>query len=327
MTNVTRAVRFYKTGGPEVLTIESLPITRPGPDEIVVRQRAIGINYIDTYYRSGLYETLLPSGLGFEGAGIVEKVGSQVSYVKPGDRVAYPHGKLGAYSEYLTFPVKNAVKLPDEISFETAAGMMLKGLTVQYLLRQIYPLKAGDKILFHAAAGGVGSIACQWARHLGIKLIGTAGSDDKVQMAKNNGAWEMINYSQEDVVQRVKDITQGQKVPVVFDSVGKATWEISLDCLSARGLMVSFGNASGPVTGVNLSVLAQKGSLYVTRPILGHFIDTHEKLVAASNELFDLVIRKVIDIKISKEYLMDDIKQAHLDLESRRTTGSSILIP
>ncbi len=322
-----KAIRFYKTGGPEVLQIEDVEVPEVNNDEIIVRQKAIGLNFIDTYYRSGLYSTPLPSGLGFEGAGIVERVGKDVTYFRPGDRVAYPHSKIGAYAEYAIVAASGAVKLPDSISFEEGAAMMLKGLTVQYLLLQVYQVKKDETILFHAAAGGVGLIACQWASHLGVKLIGTVSSEEKSKIAKASGAFETINYSNEDVVKRVLEITHGKKVPVVYDGVGKSTWEISLDCLSPRGLMVSFGNASGAVTGVGLGILAQKGSLYVTRPVLGHFIDTHEKLIASSNELFDLVQKKIIKIPIAQTYKLEDVRKAHEDLESRKTMGSTILLP
>lgn len=322
-----KAIRFYKNGGPEVLQLENVDVPVPGRNEIIVRQKAIGLNFIDTYYRSGLYQTPLPSGLGFEGAGIVERVGEDVTYFKEGDRVAYPHSKIGAYAECATVLSHGAVKLPENISFEEGAAMMLKGLTAQYLLRQVHQVKSGETILFHAAAGGVGLIACQWARSLGAKLIGTVSSEDKAKVARENGAWEIINYSSADVANRVLEITNGKKVPVVYDGVGKSTWESSLDCLSPRGLMVSFGNASGAVTGVSLSILAQKGSLYVTRPVLGHFIDTHEKLIAASNELFSLVEKKEIKIQIAQKYSLEDVQQAHIDLESRKTLGSTILLP
>lgn len=322
-----KAVRFHETGSSDVLKLEDISLNDPGPKEIQVVQKAIGLNFIDTYYRSGLYPVPLPSGLGSEGSGIVEKVGADVTMFRPGDRVAYPHGRLGAYAEAINVDEHSAVKLPEEIDFEEAAAMMLKGLTVQYLFRQVYPLKKGDTILFHAAAGGVGLIACQWARHLGVKLIGTVSSEEKSIKALENGAFATINYKTEDIAKRLLEITGGKKVPVVYDSVGRSTWESSLDCLEPRGLMVSFGNASGPVTGVSLSILAQKGSLYVTRPVLGTFIDTHEKLQKASDELFELVKKKIIRIHISGKYALKDVRKAHDELESRRTSGSTILIP
>ena len=322
-----KAVRFYETGTSEVLKLEDIFLNDPAPGEVQVVQKAIGLNFIDTYYRSGLYEIPLPSGLGSEGSGIVEKVGPGVTMFRPGDRVVYPHARLGAYAEAINVHENCVVKLPDEISFEEAAAMMLKGLTVQYLFRQVYPLKDGDTILFHAAAGGVGLIACQWARHLGVKLIGTVSSEEKSIKALEKGAFATINYKTDDIAKRLMAITGGRKVPVVYDSVGKSTWESSLDCLEPRGLMVSFGNASGPVTGVNLSTLAQKGSLFVTRPVLGTFIDTHQKLQKASDELFELVKKKIIRIHISGKYALKDVRKAHDELESRRTSGSTILIP
>lgn len=323
---MNKQIRIYKNGGTEVLKIEEGDIPRPKNNEVLVEQKAIGLNYIDTYYRTGLYATPLPSGLGFEGAGIVKEVGSDVKSIKIGDRVAYPHSPIGAYANYHTLEADRCVILPDEISFAQGAAMMLKGLTTQYLFRQTYELKKGETILFHAAAGGVGLIACQWARHLGVNLIGTVSSEEKAALAFKNGASHIINYSHEDIVKRVLEITNGKKVPVVYDGVGKSTWEKSLDCLAPRGLMVSFGNASGAVTGVNLGILAQKGSLYVTRPTLGAYIETREKLQEAANELFDLVKRKIITLEIH-EYPLEEVKKAHEDLESRKTSGSSILIP
>lgn len=323
----TYAIRFHQTGGPEVLRYEEVEIPALEAGEVLIRQYAIGVNFIDNYYRSGLYPTALPSGLGFEGAGVIEEVAPDVVHVKKGDRVAYGQSPLGAYAQIRKMPAWQVVRLPEGITFEEAAGMMLKGLTVQYLFRQTYKLQKGESILFHAAAGGVGLIACQWARHLGVKLIGTVSSEAKVKMAKDHGAWETINYSTEDVVSRVLELTAGEKLPVVYDGVGKDTWETSLNCLRPRGLMVSFGNASGPVTGVNLGILAQKGSLYVTRPMLWSYSDTREKLEASSAELFDLVLKKEIKIDVEKTYPLKNAAEAHSDLQSRKTTGALILIP
>lgn len=264
----TQAIRISAHGGPEVLQYVEVEVPDPGPDEVRVRHRAIGVNFIDIYYRTGLYASALPHGLGFEGAGVVEAVGSNVGFLKEGDRVGYPQGPLGAYAQVRTLPAATVVKLPRRVSDEEAAAVMLKGLTVQYLFRQTYRLQGGETILFHAAAGGVGLIACQWARALGVKLIGTVSSDEKAALAKAHGAWATINYAKENFVERVRELTGGAKCPVVFDGVGKDTWEGSLDCLQPRGLMVSFGNASGAVAGVNLGILAQKGSLFVTRPTL-----------------------------------------------------------
>jgi NADPH2:quinone reductase len=293
-----------------------------------VRNRAIGLNFIDTYYRSGLYQPpSLPSGLGGEGAGEVEAVGNAVTHLKVGDRVAYGTGPLGAYGELHVLPAQHLVRLPESISFEQAAALMLKGLTVQYLLRQTYRVDAGQTILWHAAAGGVGLIACQWARALGVQLIGTVSSPEKAALAKANGAWATIDYSREDVVQRVLELTGGAKCPVVYDSVGKDTWERSLDCVAPRGLLVSFGNASGAVTGVNLGVLAQKGSLYVTRPTLGNYANNAENLQAMADELFGLVTSGAIKVEIGRRYALAEAAQAQDALSGRQTTGSTILIP
>jgi len=325
---MAKRIQFSRHGGSEVLELVDLPATDPGPNEVRVRNRAIGLNFIDTYYRSGLYvPPSLPSGLGGEGAGEVEAVGSAVSHLKVGDRVAYGTGPLGAYGELHVLPAQHLVKLPDSISFEQAAALMLKGLTVQYLLRQTYRVEAGQTILWHAAAGGVGLIACQWARALGVKLIGTVSSPEKAALAKANGAWATIDYSREDVVQRVLEMTGGAKCPVVYDSVGKDTWERSLDCVAPRGLLVSFGNASGAVTGVNLGVLAQKGSLYVTRPTLGNYANNAENLQAMADELFGLVTSGAIKVEIGRRYALAEAAQAQDALSGRQTTGSTILIP
>ncbi|WP_252272317.1 NADPH:quinone reductase [Pseudomonas subflava] len=325
---MAKRIQFSRHGGSDVLELVARPAAEPDPHEVRVRNRAIGLNFIDTYYRSGLYPPpSLPSGLGSEGAGEVEAVGSAVTHLEVGDRVAYGTGPLGAYGELHVLPAQHLVKLPDSIAFEQAAALMLKGLTVQYLLRQTYRVEAGQTILWHAAAGGVGLIACQWARALGVKLIGTVSSPDKAALAKANGAWATIDYSREDVVQRVLALTDGSKCPVVYDSVGKDTWERSLDCVAPRGLLVSFGNASGAVTGVNLGVLAQKGSLYVTRPSLGHYANSAENLQAMADELFALVADGRITVEIGQRYPLADAAQAHDALTSRQTTGSTILLP
>ncbi len=323
----TIAVRMAQNGGPEVMSIEQIEAGDPGPGEIRVRNRALGVNYIDVYHRTGLYKAPLPHGLGFEGAGEVDALGAGVKGFREGDRVAYGSGPLGAYAAVRCMPASHVVALPSMISFEEGAAVMLKGLTVQYLFRQTYRLQGNETILFHAAAGGVGSIACQWARALGVKLIGTVGSPEKSRIALEHGAWKTIDYSKEDFVARVHELTGGRKVPVVYDGVGKDTWEGSLDCLQPRGLMVSYGSASGPVTGVNLVILAQKGSLFVTRPTLGTHIATHEKLAAASRELFDLMTTGKIRVGIGRTYPLAQAAQAHADLEARRTTGSCVLIP
>lgn len=323
-------IEFHQHGGPDVLqALEFMP-KDPAEHEIQVENKAIGINYIDTYIRSGLYPPpSLPSSLGTEAAGVVSKVGNGVKHIKAGDRVVYAQSALGAYSSVHNVPADKAAILPDAISFEQAAASFLKGLTVYYLLRKTYEIKAGEPFLFHAAAGGVGLIACQWAKALGAKLIGTVGSAQKAERAKQAGAWQIINYREENIVERLKAITDGKKVQVVYDSVGKDTWEASLDCLQRRGLMVSFGNSSGPVTGVNLGILNQKGSLYVTRPSLQGYITTREELTEASNELFSLIASGVIkvDVAESQKYALSDARRAHEVLESRATQGSSLLLP
>jgi NADPH2:quinone reductase len=321
------AIRFHQTGGPEVLKLEQVDVGDPGPDEVRVRNHAVGLNFIDIYFRSGLYPTALPAGLGFEGAGVIEAVGSNVKYLKEGDRVGYGQGPLGAYADVRVMPAAMVVRLPKKIGFDQAAALMLKGLTVQYLFRQTYRLQGGETILFHAAAGGVGLIACQWARLLGVKLIGTVGSDEKAALARAHGAWETINYNRENFVERVRELTGGAKVPVVYDGVGKDTWEGSLDCLQPRGLMVSFGNASGPVAGVNLGILAAKGSLFVTRPTLGTHVVPRSRLEASAEEMFDHVLSGAIRIDIERRYALADAAQAHIDLAGRKTTGSSVLVP
>lgn len=323
-------IEFNQHGGPEVLQAVTYTPAAPGDHEIQVENRAIGINYIDTYIRSGLYPPpALPSGLGTEAAGVVVKVGSAVKHIKEGDRVVYAQSALGAYSSVHNVVAEKAAILPNAISFEQAAASFLKGLTVYYLLRKTYEIKPDEPFLFHAAAGGVGLIACQWAKALGAKLIGTVGSAQKAQRALQAGAWQVINYREESVVERVKEITGGKKVRVVYDSVGKDTWESSLDCLQRRGLMVSFGNSSGPVTGVNLGILNQKGSLFATRPSLQGYITTHDELVEASNELFSLIASGVIkvDVTEAQKYPLVEAQRAHEVLESRATQGSSLLIP
>ena len=323
-------IEFHKHGGPDVLkAVEFTPVD-PAENEIQVENKAIGINYIDTYIRSGLYPPpSMPSGLGTEAAGVVSKVGSKVTHIKAGDRVVYAQSALGAYSSVHNVPADKAAILPNAISFEQAAASFLKGLTVFYLLRKTYEIQPDEPFLFHAAAGGVGMIACQWAKALGAKLIGTVGSAQKAQIALQAGAWQVINYREESIVERVKEITGGKKVRVVYDSVGKDTWEASLDCLQRRGLMVSFGNASGPVTGVNLGILNQKGSLYVTRPSLQGYITNHRELTEASNELFSLIASGVIKVDVApgKTFALHDAQRAHEILESRATQGSSLLIP
>jgi NADPH2:quinone reductase len=322
-----KAIRFSKTGGPEVLEFVDVEVGEPGPGEARVRHHAIGVNFIDTYFRTGLYPLTLPSGLGQEAAGVVEAVGEGVSHVKPGDRVVYAGRPNGAYSQVRVMPANILLKLPDAISYETAAAMMLQGMTVQYLFNRTYKLKAGETILFHAAAGGVGLIACQWARALGVNLIGTVGSKEKAELAKAHGAAHVINYNTEDVVQRVLEITNGEKVPVVYDSVGKDTFTRSLDCLRPLGLMVSFGNASGPVPPFSLGELASRGSLYITRPALFNYVATREDLEATAADLFQMVASGKVKIDINQKFPLADAAKAHIALESRKTTGSTILLP
>ncbi|KAB8146341.1 quinone oxidoreductase [Raoultella ornithinolytica] len=323
-------IEFHQHGGPDVLKAVEFTPAEPQENEIQVENKAIGINYIDTYIRSGLYPPpSLPSGLGTEAAGVVTKVGRSVQHIKAGDRVVYAQSALGAYSSVHNVIADKAALLPDGISFERAAASFLKGLTVYYLLRKTYEIKPGEPFLFHAAAGGVGLIACQWAKALGAKLIGTVGSAQKAQRAKQAGAWQVINYREENIVERLKEITEGKKVHVVYDSVGKDTWEASLDCLQRRGLMVSFGNSSGPVTGVNLGILNQKGSLYVTRPSLQGYITNRQELAEASSELFSLIASGAINVDVadSQKYALTDARRAHEVLESRATEGSSLLLP
>lgn len=323
-------IEFHQHGGPDVLKAVEFTPADPLENEIQVENKAIGINYIDTYIRSGLYPPpSLPSGLGTEAAGVVTKVGRSVQHIKAGDRVVYAQSALGAYSSVHNVVADKAALLPDAISFEQAAASFLKGLTVYYLLRKTYQIKPDEPFLFHAAAGGVGLIACQWAKALGAKLIGTVGSAQKAQRAKQAGAWQVINYREENIVERLKEITEGKKVHVVYDSVGKDTWEASLDCLQRRGLMVSFGNSSGPVTGVNLGILNQKGSLYVTRPSLQGYITNRQELAEASGELFSLLASGAINVDVaeSQKYALTDARRAHEVLESRATEGSSLLLP
>jgi len=321
-----RAVCISEYGGPEVMKLEQVDLPDPAPGQVQVRLRACGVNYIDTYQRSGLYPLPLPFVPGNEGAGVVERAGSDVKHLKAGDRVAYMGGP-GSYAEVHNIAADRVVKLPDSISDETGAAMMLKGLTVRYLFRETFPLKGGETILFHAAAGGVGLIACQWARHLGVTMIGTVGSEEKAELARAHGCTHTILYREENVAERVHELTGGSGVPVVYDSVGKDTFESSLDCLRRRGLMVSFGNASGPVTGVNLGLLAQKGSLYLTRPTGVHYTATREELEAAAADLFSVVESGAVTIPINHRYPLAQAVDCHRDLEGRRTTGSCILLP
>ncbi|RPI41470.1 MAG: quinone oxidoreductase [Betaproteobacteria bacterium] len=320
------AVRIYETGGPENLKWEQVEVGNPGPGQVRVRNTAIGLNFIDTYQRSGLYPMALPFTLGSEGAGVVEAVGPRVKTLKVGDRVAYA-GPLGAYAEVLLRPADRLVKIPAGIDDTAAAAMMLKGLTTQYLLRRTYRVRAGETILMHAAAGGVGLILCQWAKALGATVIGTVGSEEKVAAAKKAGCRHVIVMSKENFVERVKAITRGKGVPVVYDGVGKDTFMGSLDCLSPLGMMVSFGNASGAVPPVSIGILAQKGSLFLTRPTLATYAASAEDLAKAARDLFSVVKSGKVKIAINQTYALRDAAQAHRDLESRKTTGSTVLLP
>ena len=323
---MTKAIRFHKTGGPDVLQLDDIEVGAPGEGQAKIRHTAIGLNFVDTYHRSGLYPLPLPSGLGLEGAGVVEAVGKGVTQVKAGDRVAYAGGPPGAYSEVRLIPAEKLVKVPKGISDQQAAAMMLKGLTVQYLIRRVYRVQKGETVLFHAAAGGVGLIACQWLKALGANVIGTVGSDAKANVAREHGCDHTIVYTRENFAERVKEITGGRKVPVVFDSVGKDTFTGSLDCLQPRGLLAVFGNGSGPVTGVDLGTLA-RGSYYVTRPTLMTYTALREDLEWMSKELFDVVKSGKVKIEINQTYPLADAAQAHRDLEARKTTGSTVLLP
>jgi NADPH2:quinone reductase len=323
---MSKAIRFYQTGGPEVLMWEEIHVGKPGPGEARVRQTAVGLNYVDIYVRRGLYPVPLPSGLGTEAAGVVEEIGPDVTEVKPGDRVAYAGGPLGAYSEARALPADRLVVLPEGISDQQAAAMMLKGLTVQYLIRHIHKVDKGDTILFHAAAGGVGLIACQWANSLGGTVIGTVGSDEKAKIAHAHGCAYPIIYTREDFVERIAQITRGEKLPVVYDSIGKDTFMKSLDCLKPRALMVSFGQSSGPIGPVDLGIFAQKGSLFFTRPTLNTYAARRADLLAMAKDLFDVVLSGAVKIEIKQTYPLKEAAQAHRDLESRKTVGSTVLI-
>jgi NADPH2:quinone reductase len=323
---MSKAIRFYQTGGPEVLIWEEIHVGKPGPGEARVRQTAVGLNYVDIYVRRGLYPVPLPSGLGTEAAGVVEEIGPDVTEVKPGDRVAYAGGPLGAYSEARVLPADRLVVQPEGISDQQAAAMMLKGLTVQYLIRQIHKVDKGGTILFHAAAGGVGLIACQWANSLGGTVIGTVGSDEKAKIAHAHGCAYPIIYTREDFVERVAQITRGEKLPAVYDSIGKDTFMKSLDCLKPRALMVSFGQSSGPIGPVDLGIFAQKGSLFFTRPTLNTYAARRADLLAMAKDLFDVVLSGAVKIEIKQTYPLKEAAQAHRNLESRKTVGSTVLI-
>lgn len=322
---MTHAIRIERAGGPDELRWTDVEVGAPAEGEVRLAQTAVGLNFIDVYHRTGLYPLELPTGLGLEAAARVEAVGPGVTDLKEGDRVAYASAPIGAYAEARLMPADRLVKLPEQIDDSTAAAMMLQGMTVQYLIRRTYRVKAGETVLLHAAAGGVGLIACQWLKELGATVIGTVGSDQKAELAKAHGCDHPIVYTRENFVERVKEITDGDGVPVVYDSVGKDTWDGSLDCLAPLGLMVSFGNASGPVPPVNLGVLSAKGSLFVTRPTLMTYIAKRADLVASANELFEVVRSGAVKIEVNQSYPLAEAAQAHRDLEARKTTGSTIL--
>ena len=330
MPHPTKSVRIEQTGGPEQLKLVELTVGEPGPGEIRIKHHAIGLNFIDVYHRPGLYPFPLPLSLGMEGAGVVEAVGDGVPHLAAGDRAAYAGGPPGSYCERRVMPAQPVCRLPDAISFETGAAMMLKGLTAQYLLKRTLPqggLHEGDFVLFHAAAGGVGLIACQWAKVLGLRLIGTAGSDEKCALAKEHGATHVINYNKEDFLPRVKEITGGKGVKVVYDSVGKDTWDRSLDCLRPFGLMASFGNSSGPPAPFAPGILAMKGSLYVTRQTLFAHIASREANQEMADDLFEVVGSGKVKIRIDQRFALKDVREAHVALEARKTTGCTILLP
>ncbi len=325
-----RAIQIAAFGGPENMQVVDLPVGEPGPGELRIRHEACGLNFIDVYQRTGLYPNALPLSLGMEGAGIVEAVGPGVTHLQVGDRAAYASNPPGSYCEQRVMPARNVCRLPDAIDFETGAAMMLKGLTAQYLLKKTLPvegLQAGDFVLFHAAAGGVGLIACQWAKALGLQLIGTAGGEAKCRLALEHGAAHAIDYTKDDFVARVKEITGGKGVKVVYDSIGKDTFEKSLDCLRPFGLLASFGNASGPVPPFAPGILGTKGSLYVTRCTLFTHIATREATQAMADDLFEVVGSGQVNIRIDQRYPLEQVAQAHRDLEARKTTGSTVLLP
>ena len=324
---MTRVVKIEKTGDPEVLKIENIEIEQPGPDEALIETKAIALNFIDCYHRSGLYPVKLPSGIGLEASGIIKKVGTKVKDLTVGDHVAYVSSPIGAYAEERVMPVNKLVKVPTEIGLEVAATIMTKGLTTHYLLHKTYPVKANDTILYHAAAGGVGQIFCQWAKSIGCKVIGTVGSDEKISIAKKNGCNLVINYSSENFVKKVMDFTNGVGVSVVYDGVGKSTFEDSIACLKTRGMMVSFGNASGPLEKIDITKYISPKSLFFSRPTLGHYISARKELVEATDKLFEQLKYGKVKIEIYKKYKLAEVIQAHKDLESRKIIGPAIIIP
>ena len=324
---MTRVVKIEKTGGPEVLKFETIEIGAPDPEEVLIEHKAIGLNFIDTYHRSGSYPLDLPSGIGGEASGIIKKIGSKVKDFSVGDSVAYAGVPLGSYSSERIYPIKNLVKIPDGINFDIAATLMTKGLTTYYLLHKTYPVSANETILFHAAAGGVGQIFCQWAKSLGCKVIGTVGSDEKIKTAKKNGCDFVINYSKEDFPKKVLEITKGKGVPVVYDGVGKNTFVGSIECLKIRGMMVSFGNASGSVENIDVKKMIQPKGLYFTRPSMGQYLGSKDEIKEGADKLFQNIKLGKVKIEIFKKYKLEDVVQAHKDLEARKIVGPAIIIP
>jgi NADPH2:quinone reductase len=322
-----KAVTISKTGGPEVLELKEINLGKPGPDEVLIEHVAIGLNYIDTYHRSGLYPIQLPSGIGAEASGIIKEVGSNVKDFKVDDKISYAGIPLGAYSSHRIYPTKNLVKVPQNIDLEIAATLMTKGLTTFYLLHKTYLASPGETVLFHAAAGGVGQIFCQWAKSIGVKIIGTVGNDEKVELAKKNGCDEVINYSKEDFAKKVMKLTDGKGLPVVYDGVGKSTFEKSLECLKTRGTMVSFGNASGSLEPIDVTKMLQPKGLFFVRPSMGQYLSTKEELNEASKMLFEKISSGKVEIEIFKKYKLDDVQQAHIDLESRKIVGPAVIVP
>jgi len=324
---MTRIVKIEKTGGPEVLKLETINLEKPTPEEVTIEHKAIGLNFIDTYHRSGMYPIELPSGIGAEGAGVIKEVGSKVEGFSVGDKVAYAGAPLGAYSSERNYSTKNLVKIPDGISCEIAATLMTKGLTAYYLLYKTYPVSSNETILFHAAAGGVGQIFCQWARSLGCKIIGTVGTEEKIDIAKKNGCNFIINYSKDDFAKKVLEITKQQGVPVVYDGVGKNTFHKSIECLRTRGMLVSFGNASGSLEDIDVKKSIQPKGLYFTRPTMWHYLRTRQEIQEGADKLFDKIKLGQVKINIFKKYRLDEVVEAHRDLESRKVVGPAIIIP
>ena len=322
-----KAIKIQKNGGPEVLELQEITLRKPVKDEVLIEHAAIGLNYIDTYHRSGLYPLIMPAGLGMEASGIIKEIGPEVKNFSVGDRVAYAAMPLGAYSTHRIKKTNNLVKVPNEVDLTLAATLMTKGLTTYYLLHKTYPVSAGESILFHAAAGGVGQIFCQWAKSLGVKVIGTVGSDEKIELAKKYGCDEVINYSKEDFSKKVLEFTDGNGLPVVYDGVGKSTFEKSIKCLKTRGTMISFGNASGALEPIDVPKMLQPKGLYFVRPSMGQYLSTNEELSEGSKLLFEKIISGKVKIEIFKKYKLEDVQQAHIDLESRKITGPAVIIP